>query len=130
MTKPESLPTYDEMAKRARVSTKTVCNVFRTPGIVRSNTANKVHNDHITNALYPLLTKRGTKPGKDIHIISCNADQLFLTPLHPRPASIDIHPAEIGRRGVDQLLWRMENKDDAPSTILIRPRLVPGEEGL
>lgn len=87
-----------------------------------------VHSDDITNSLYPLLAKNHIKPGKDLQIVSCNADEIFLMPLHPRPSSIDIHPWEIGRRGVDQLLWRIENKDAPPSTIIIRPKLVPGEE--
>jgi DNA-binding LacI/PurR family transcriptional regulator len=87
-----------------------------------------VHSDNITNSLYPLFAKNRIKPGKDIRIVSCNADELFLSALHPRPSSIDIHPGEIGRRGVDQLLWRIENKEAPPSTVIIRPQLVPGEE--
>lgn len=85
-----------------------------------------LHSDHITNALYPLLEKQGMRPGKDIHVISCNADELFLSPLHPRPATIDIHPAELGRRGIDQLVWRMENRDATPAKLIIWPQLVPG----
>lgn len=87
-----------------------------------------VHSDDITNPLYPLLEKHNINPGKDMQIVSCNAEEIFLMALHPRPSSIDIHPMEIGRRGVDQLLWRIENKDAPPSTVVIRPKLISGEE--
>ncbi len=28
---------------------------------------------------------------KDIFITSCNAEETFLSPLHPRPTTIDVH---------------------------------------
>lgn len=40
---PSDLPTYAEIAKRARVSIKTVCNCFRTPEIVAKKTQDRVH---------------------------------------------------------------------------------------
>jgi DNA-binding LacI/PurR family transcriptional regulator len=86
-----------------------------------------VHSDHITNAFYSLLEKQGVQPGRDLHIISCNADELFLSPLRPRPATIDIHPAEMGRRSIDQIVWRMSNADAPPAKLVIWPQLVPGE---
>jgi DNA-binding LacI/PurR family transcriptional regulator len=42
MTSKEKLPTYAQIAKRAKVSTKTVCNVFRYPELVRSKTGERV----------------------------------------------------------------------------------------
>lgn len=39
---PPPLPTYEEIARRAGVSPKTVCNVFRSPDLVRAKTSAKV----------------------------------------------------------------------------------------
>ena len=86
-----------------------------------------VHSDHIANALYTLLAAKGIRPQHDIQVISCNAEELFLSPLQPRPATIDIHSAEIGRRGVDTLVWRMQNLSAPPSSTIISPKLIPGE---
>jgi len=87
-----------------------------------------VYSDQITNAFYRLLAEKGIRPQRDIQIVSCNAEVLFLSPLHPRPATIDIHSAEIGRRGVDMLIWRIKNIEAPPSSVMIRPKLIPGEK--
>ena len=42
MSRAQVLPTYQEIAKKAGVSTKTVCNVFRYPDLVREKTASRV----------------------------------------------------------------------------------------
>lgn len=87
------------------------------------------YSDQVANALYPLLARNGIQPGKDLKIVSCNAEELFLSPLHPRPATIDIHSNEIGARAVDTLLWRMQNPTAAPTIAIIRPKFIPGEPG-
>ena len=87
-----------------------------------------VHSDQITNALYTLLAEKRIRPQRDIQIVSCNAEELFLSPLHPRPATIDIHPAEIGRRGVDMLIERIEKRERPPASIILRPKLIQGEK--
>ena len=84
-------------------------------------------SDQVTNALYSLLGEYRIKPQQDIQIVSCNAEELFLGPLHPRPATIDIHTAEIGRRAVDLLIARLQNPAMPPSTVVMRPKLIPGE---
>ena len=48
-----------------------------------------------------------------------------LAPLHPRPATIDIHSSEIGRRAVDALLWRIENPDAPRNVGTIQADLLP-----
>lgn len=87
------------------------------------------YSDQVANALYPLLARSGIQPDVDLKIISCNAEELFLSPLHPRPASIDIHSTEIGVRAVETLLWRLQNPMAAPTIVMIRPKLIPGELG-
>jgi len=85
------------------------------------------YSDQVANALYPLLARNGIQPDKDLKIVSCNAEELFLSPLHPRPATIDIHSTEIGTRAVDTLLWRIQNPTAAPTVVIIRPKLISGE---
>jgi len=86
-----------------------------------------VCSDQVTNALYGLLSEQGVRPGKGLEIVSCNAEDIFLSSLNPRPATIDICSAEIGARAVDALLWRMENRKASPSSVIIQPKLIPGD---
>jgi len=87
-----------------------------------------VHSDQVTNALYPLLAEKGVRPMRDVFIVSCNAEETFLGPLHPRPATIDVHPSVLGTRCVDTLLWRMQNLSAPPMKVILRPRLLPGDQ--
>jgi len=87
------------------------------------------YSDQVVNALYPVLAKRGVEPDRDLQVVSCNAEELFLAPLHPRPTSIDIHSVEIGIRAVETLLWRIQNPLAAPTVVIIRPKLIPGAMG-
>ena len=48
---------------------------------------------------------------KGVEIISCNNEQPYLVGLSPRPAEIDIRVESIGRRGLEQLLWRLDHRD-------------------
>lgn len=86
-----------------------------------------VHSDQITNALYPLLNSKGIQPQRDIQIVSCNAEEVFLSPLHPRPTTIDIHSTELGQRCMDMLVWRMQNPSAPPASVTIRPKLISGD---
>lgn len=87
------------------------------------------YSDQVVNALYPLLARRGIEPDRHLQVVSCNAEELFLSPLRPRPTSIDIHSVEIGVRAVETLLWRIQNPLAAPTVVIIRPKLIPGEIG-
>lgn len=84
-----------------------------------------VTSDAFASVLYPALKQVGIRPGRDVDVISCNNESMFLSGLVPRPATIDIKAEYIGRRAVEQLCWRIENPDD-PTTIeiKIKPELV------
>lgn len=82
--------------------------------------------DQIAFALQPLLLSQQISPGKDIHIISCNGENTYLKLLHPRPASVNLHTNELGRRAVDQLLWRLDNPNSPAEKVILRPSLLPG----
>lgn len=85
-----------------------------------------VSGDQLTNALYGILAVEPGSPLKSLRIVSCNAEEIFLSSLEPRPATIDIHSFEIGRRGIDLLLWRLQNLQAPPSSVSIRPKLLEG----
>lgn len=85
-----------------------------------------VYADQLTNALYGILAAEGVRPQRDVKLVSCNAEAAFLSALDPRPATIDIHPTEIGRRAVDLLIGRIETPSAPPSTVCLRPRLIEG----
>lgn len=85
-----------------------------------------VYSDQLTNALYGVLAAEGVRPGRDVRVVSCDAEAAFLGALDPRPSTIDIHASEIGRRALDLLLWRTENPSAPPSAVCLRPRLIEG----
>jgi len=88
-----------------------------------------VGNDQQLPTLYRLLRAKGIEPMKDIEIMGCDRHEVTLSVLDPKPATIDINAEEIGRRAVDQLLWRMKNPDESDGiTLLVRSRLVLPEE--
>jgi LacI family transcriptional regulator len=89
-----------------------------------------VADDMQVAMLQPALQKHGVKLGPgEVEIISCNNEQPYLVGLQPRPAVIDIRVESIGRRGVEQLLWRMEHPD-VPERIItaIEPQVISSED--
>jgi len=81
--------------------------------------------DSLTATLYPLFHKIGISPGRDIEILSCNNEKSFLAGLDPMPLSIDIQPELIGKRAVEQLLWRAGHPDDESEIVIeVSPKLL------
>jgi DNA-binding LacI/PurR family transcriptional regulator len=71
-----------------------------------------VADDLQVAVIQPALQARGIKLGAGYtEIISCNNEAPFRVGLSPRPATIDIRVESIGRRGVEQLLWRLAHLD-------------------
>ncbi|HEV7300689.1 MAG TPA: LacI family DNA-binding transcriptional regulator [Tepidisphaeraceae bacterium] len=86
-----------------------------------------VADDMQAALLQPELQAQGVVIGPGgVEVISCNDEQPYLAGLAPKPATIDIQVAAIGRKGVEQLVWRMANPD-APEriTCMVEPSLVP-----
>ena len=69
--------------------------------------------DHDLLAAFHALHRRGVEPQRDLLLLGCNADPQFITRMHPRPATIDIQSEEVGGRAVEQLLWRVANREAA-----------------
>lgn len=86
-----------------------------------------VAEDAQASIFVPALQRRGVdlSPGGDLTLISCNNERAYLMGLSPCPPTIDIRIEAIGRRGADQLLWRINqgSNDDRMSTT-IEPRIV------
>jgi LacI family transcriptional regulator len=61
-----------------------------------------------------------------VEIISCNNEQPHYAGLSAQPARIDIRPEAIGRRGVEQLLWRIRTGNDVPERmrVMVDPVLI------
>ena len=87
-----------------------------------------IDRDATTAQVYPLLLKHGIQPGRDVIIVSCDNEEVRLSALYPRPASIDLGTTEIGVRAVRRLLLRIENPDEPPIFIQAMPRLQPGDD--
>lgn len=67
-------------------------------------------------------------PARDLDMIGCNADEVALQYISPRPATIDIKIAQIGQMAVDQLLRRINGEScGAANEIFIKPELIKGE---
>jgi DNA-binding LacI/PurR family transcriptional regulator len=87
-----------------------------------------IDRDSTTARVYPMLMRHGIQPGRDVTIISCDNEEVALSGLYPRPASIDLGTTELGCRVVRRLLLRIENREEPPVFIQTMPRLVPGED--
>ena len=89
-----------------------------------------IDHDTTTARVYPLLARHGIQPGRDVTIISCDNEEVVLSSLYPRPASIDLGVSELGYRIVRRLLLRIENRDEPPVFIQTMPHLQPGENDM
>lgn len=60
--------------------------------------------------LQPALQRAGVVIGPGgAEVISCNHERPYLVGLSPMPLSIDIRVSDIGSRGLEQLLWRLDH---------------------
>ena len=88
-------------------------------------TALFIPSDRTAVQLYSVLQRRNIQIGKEVSIISCNNEKSLFTSLHPSLTSIDVHAELIGRRAVDQLLWRIAHPTESIDTqVLVEPVLV------
>jgi LacI family transcriptional regulator len=86
-----------------------------------------VPRDLLTIQMYRALRRRGIQPGRDIEIVSCD-NIPALDALDHRPTTIDVRPEEIGRRAVEQLVSRINDRSAPLSvTTMVEPRLVLGD---
>ncbi len=70
------------------------------------------------------LVAMGLRPTLDFKLVSCDNEQVRLSALHPRPASIDLNPAQIARHAISRLLDRIKHPSEPPVRLLVNPKLV------
>lgn len=81
-------------------------------------------SDHALAVLYPIMvSEKIITPGKTT-LVGCNNNQAYLQKIKPHPATMDVHFEQIGRVGLNQLLWRIKNPDDKRIRSLISPSLI------
>jgi LacI family transcriptional regulator len=86
-----------------------------------------VPGDSVAAMVYRALSKRGLQVGRDLSMISSNHEATLLAGLYPSLTTIDIHAVHIGRRAVDQLIWRLAHRDVPVTDIGVEPTLRLGE---
>jgi DNA-binding LacI/PurR family transcriptional regulator len=83
--------------------------------------------DSIAALIYRALTVRGLRIGEEISLVSCNNEQPIKEMLYPALTTIDVHATAIGHRAVDQLVWRIKNRDAPAMELRLEPTLIEGE---
>lgn len=90
-------------------------------------TAIIVGADSIAVQVYAALRQLEIQVGVDVSVLSFNHEKPLVMGLNPSLTTIDIRAEAIGRRAVQQLLWRIRNQgEDIPTKILVEPRLIEG----
>lgn len=90
-------------------------------------TALIVGADSIAVQVYAALQQLDVRVGSDVSVLSFNHEKPLVMGLTPALTTIDVRAEAIGRRAVQQLLWRIRNKgEDIPTKILVEPRLIEG----
>lgn len=86
-------------------------------------------DDYQTALAYPILMEHDIRPMKDIQIVSCGNEAVYLNALNPRPATIDLMPETTGTLAVEQLLEMVNNPHNTNTkvSILINPQLILGD---
>lgn len=93
------------------------------PGNTRP-TAVFVPSDRTAVQFYSALERRSLRVGRDFSLISCNNETSLITPLRPGLTSVDVHAETVGKRAVDQLLWRIEHRNEPGNIqLLLEPTL-------
>lgn len=96
--------------------------------VAKRPTAIFVPSDRTATQLYTSLAQRGLRAGRDVSVVSCNNERSLLAHLVPALTTIDVHAEQIGRRAVDQLLWRIAHSaEPTQHQILVEPTLIERE---
>jgi DNA-binding LacI/PurR family transcriptional regulator len=81
-------------------------------------------NNELTSKLYPLLSKAGLAPGRDVSFVTCDNDSSRTADISPKPTTIAVNTAEVAARTVRRLLVRMSKPHESPLLIQVPPILV------
>jgi DNA-binding LacI/PurR family transcriptional regulator len=87
-------------------------------------------SDDLMLPVFHALHRHGLEPGRDVELIGCNNDSVMMAQMHPHPATIDIKMDAVGGKSVDQLFWRISNRQQPTIEVRIVPEIVPAERCL
>jgi LacI family transcriptional regulator len=87
-------------------------------------TALFVESDILIPPIYQQLIAHGIAPQQDVELVTCNNERPYLSMVEPKLTVVDIQPQALGRRTVDQLLWRIANLNAPAMRIMVAPVLV------
>ncbi len=104
--------------------------VMQIDSLIAKPTGLFAFNDITAVSLYNCLLKSIWGQGREVEIIACDNNHEILSAVHPRPASIEIHPRQIAKRAIEQLVWRMNNPFDQPITIIVEPELIKNNKNI
>jgi LacI family transcriptional regulator len=91
-------------------------------------TAVFVPADNIAIHLYAALARAGLRIPEDLSVISCNYERALIPSFKPALTTMNVNAAQIGARGVAQLLGRLDHPGERlEQSLLLEPTLVPGE---
>ncbi|MEM1165339.1 MAG: LacI family DNA-binding transcriptional regulator [Planctomycetota bacterium] len=108
------VPSVEELVERLLAARPRITAIF-------------VPRDQLAVKVYLALRRNGLEPGRDIAVVSCDNDRI-LDALDPRPVTFDVRADLIGRRAVDQLIWRMNNAHEPTRvTVTVEPELMVPE---
>jgi LacI family transcriptional regulator len=94
-----------------------------------------IAEDRLLPVIDAALVRHGANAGAltGLDVVSCNNERAHLMGLSVAPATIDIHAESIGRRAIEQLLWRMRNGSETDRVrmmvepTLVRPQMLQSE---
>ena len=87
-------------------------------------TALLIQADMYAPSVYRQLLERGVRPMRDITIVTCNNERPYLVSLQPAPHIVDLQAQVIGRRAVDQLMWRATHMGEPQVRLMVQPTLI------
>jgi LacI family transcriptional regulator len=91
----------------------------------RRATALFVPADRTAVQLYAALARHGLHAGTDVSVVSCNNEKPLHADLHPALTTVEVHADAVGRRAVEQLLWRIRHPHEpVAEQVLLEPMLV------
>lgn len=87
--------------------------------------------DNLLPMVHTQLLAAGIVPGRDLQVVSCNAESAYFAGIEPEPAHVDIPAEEIGRRAVELLQWRSQNRNRQTFTTVFTPAFhIPPDSSL
>ena len=87
-------------------------------------TALLLQADILTPVIYRLLEESGLRPMRDIEVLTCNHEPAYLSHLKPQPVILDLHAEAIGRRAVEQVLWRFRHPHEPAMRVMVEPMIL------